>query len=99
VNEYKSGTGKTISSESEAGGYPSIKGGTAPTDTDNDGMPDEWEKSNGLNPNVADDAGDKNGDGYTNIENYVNCLINGDCSSTPVENTAPAISAIAEQAI
>lgn len=42
-------------------------------DTDGDGMPDEWEKANGLNPNDASDAnGDCNGDGYTNIEKYIN---------------------------
>src|SRR5690606_18425895 len=58
-----------------------------------------WESSNGLNPNVADDAGDKNGDGYTNIENYINCLVQGDCSTTPVENTAPTISKISDQII
>ncbi len=45
------------------------------TDTDNDGMPDEWELARGLNP---DDPGDTNGDycgnGYTNIEYYLNDL-------------------------
>ena len=36
-------------------------------------MPDEWEKRYGLNPNNASDAnGDCNGDGYTNIEKYIN---------------------------
>jgi hypothetical protein len=38
-----------------------------------DGMPDEWELMNGLNPNDPTDAnGDINGDGYTNIEKYIN---------------------------
>ncbi len=45
------------------------------TDSDNDGMPDEWELARGLNP---DDASDTNGDycgqGYTNIEYYINDL-------------------------
>ena len=42
-------------------------------DTDGDGMPDEWEKQYGLNPNDPADAnGDINGDGYTNIEKYIN---------------------------
>ncbi len=45
------------------------------TDTDNDGMPDEWEEARGLNP---DDPSDTNGDycgqGYTNIEYYINDL-------------------------
>ena len=36
-------------------------------------MPDEWERANGLNPNDPSDAvKDCNGDGYTNIEKYIN---------------------------
>jgi hypothetical protein len=36
-------------------------------------MPDEWEKKVGLNPNDASDAAkDLSGDGYTNIEKYIN---------------------------
>ena len=54
------------------GGYPEYKGEPR-LDTDKDGMPDEWEKANGLNPNDASDAnGDCTGDGYTNIEKYIN---------------------------
>jgi len=38
-------------------------------------MPDDWEAKHGLNPNDASDAaGDLNGDGYTNIEKYLNGL-------------------------
>jgi hypothetical protein len=38
-----------------------------------DGMPDQWERRYGLNPNDPTDAnGDINGDGYTNIEKYFN---------------------------
>lgn len=45
-------------------------------DTDQDGMPDEWEKQNGLNPNNPDDRnGDNNKDGYTNLEEYLNRII------------------------
>lgn len=44
-----------------------------PVDSDGDGMPDEWEKANGTNPN-ADDAMTIASNGYTNIENYVNSL-------------------------
>lgn len=36
-------------------------------------MPDIRELANGLNPNVADDSEDYDGDGYTNIEEYT-CL-------------------------
>ena len=46
-------------------------------DSDNDGMPDEWEKANGLNPNDATD-GAKYGlnSQYTNLEVYINSLVN-----------------------
>jgi hypothetical protein len=54
------------------GGYPQY-GGTPRVDTDSDGMPDDWETSHGLNPKDATDAArDLNGDGYTNIEKYIN---------------------------
>lgn len=43
-------------------------------DTDRDGMPDSWEIAMGLDPNVADDKNDKDGDGYTNIEEYLNLV-------------------------
>ena len=44
-------------------------------DSDNDGMPDEWETRHGLNPKDASDAAtDLNGDGYTNIEDFINGL-------------------------
>jgi hypothetical protein len=50
-----------------------------PRDSDGDGMPDEWERQHGLNPNnPADGALDKNGDGYTNVEEYLNSLATAD---------------------
>jgi hypothetical protein len=59
-------------------GYGTLDGGTAPTDTDGDGMPDAWEQEYGLNPHDASDAnGDFDGTGYTNIEKYVNSLFDG----------------------
>ena len=48
---------------------------TPPVDTDLDGMPDTWESARGLNPsNPSDAALDRDGDGYTNIEEYINEL-------------------------
>lgn len=41
-------------------------------DTDADGMPDTWEKKHNLNPMIADNNGDFDSDGYTNIEEYIN---------------------------
>ncbi|HPR30659.1 MAG TPA: hypothetical protein PLK12_01130 [Prolixibacteraceae bacterium] len=56
----------------QVGGYPEYRGESR-VDSDNDGMPDSWEQKYGLNPNDPTDAnGDLNGDGYTNIEKYIN---------------------------
>ncbi len=66
--------GAHIYNESEMGGVGTLEGGLAPKDTDNDGMPDWWESAAGTDPLVADNNGDLDGDGYTNIENYINAL-------------------------
>ena len=61
-----------ITDPSEVGGWPDYKG-TPCKDSDGDGMPDDWEKAHGLNPNDPSDATtDLNGDGYTNIEEFIN---------------------------
>ena len=68
-DSYKQGI---ITDIRQMGGYPEYKG-TPYVDTDGDGMPDEWEIANGLNPNDPSDANkDCTGDGYTNIEKYIN---------------------------
>ena len=54
-------------------GYGAIAGGSAPTDTDKDGMPDSWENATGSNPSV-DDAMTKASDGYALVEHYINWL-------------------------
>jgi pectate lyase len=73
--EVKNGEGRIINSQKEIGGWPELKSVPAPTDSDGDGMPDDWEKQNGLNPEDEDDgAKDVDGDGYTNIEEYLNSL-------------------------
>lgn len=52
---------------------------TVPADTDGDGIPDEWEKKHGLNPNVAD-QNLINGLGYTALEVYLNSLMGEELS-------------------
>lgn len=80
-NELKSygKKGKTISDEASLGivnVVGNFAGGTKPKDTDNDGMPDAWETANGLSPNSAADAmQDKDGDGWVNLEEYINSLV------------------------
>ncbi len=56
-------------------GFPTLNSLEAPADTDGDGMPDEWEKANGLNPNDAEDGPATAENGYTNLENYLNSLV------------------------
>jgi hypothetical protein len=68
---YEEGKG-IITDINQVGGFPQYKGEPV-QDSDKDGLPDTWEKKFGLNPNDASDAaGDRNGDGYTNIEEYLN---------------------------
>jgi hypothetical protein len=61
-----------VTDPSEVGGYPRYEG-TPYTDTDGDGLPDAWETKHGLDPKNASDAtSDLNGDGYMNIEAFIN---------------------------
>jgi hypothetical protein len=56
--------------------WPTVAGGTAPSDRDGDGMPDWWEVRHGLDPDRASDRnGDADGDGYTNLENYLHYMV------------------------
>jgi hypothetical protein len=60
-----------ITHPDQVGGYPTYTG-TPYRDSDSDGLPDEWETAHGLNPRDASDAAqDLNGDGYTNIEDFI----------------------------
>lgn len=77
VNEVRSGEptfGNGIILTHEAvGGWPEYRSVLAPLDSDRDGMPDAWERRHGLDPSdPADGADDSDGDGYTNLEEYLN---------------------------
>lgn len=56
-------------------GWPMLNSTEAPVDTDGDGMPDEWETVNGLDPNDPADGKILDEDGYSNLENYLNSLV------------------------
>jgi pectate lyase len=86
INDVKNRTGRLIDVQ---GGYahgtaypktinawPSLKSEPAPEDADRDGMPDKWEKANGLNPSDASDSVSHTlHKHYTNIEMYINSLV------------------------
>ena len=76
IDGARNGTGYGTSEEHTHpdyfGGLPTLARGTACTDTDRDGMPDDFEVRRGLDPQVDDASEDPDGDGYTNIEEYVN---------------------------
>lgn len=56
--------------------WPDYRTYDVPVDSDHDGMPDNWETAHGLNPHDPSDAnGDYNGDGYSNLEKYLNSLV------------------------
>jgi hypothetical protein len=71
-DSYKLGI---ITAPWQVGGYPEYKGKPY-KDSDNDGIPDDWEIKHGLNPNDPSDAPKiaKNGGGYSNIEIYLNTI-------------------------
>lgn len=61
--------------EQTLGAWPFLQSIAAPLDTDRDGMPDAWEKKNGLNEKDASDASAFTLNfGYTNIEMYINSI-------------------------
>lgn len=66
------GIGAIIDHPNQAGGWPILQTGTPSVDSDNDGMPNEFELRFGLNPNNANDRnGDLDSDGFTNLEEYL----------------------------
>ncbi len=65
-----------IDSQKDVGGWPTLNSLPAPVDTDQDGMPDKWEEQNGLNPKDPTDRNrDRDKDGYTNLEEYLQNLL------------------------
>jgi pectate lyase len=78
VDDVRQRTGSIISSPEEVGGYPQLARGSPPLDADHDGMPDGWERELGLDPaDPADGKADRDGDGYTNLEEYLHSLAPG----------------------
>ncbi len=78
VSEVMTRTGAIIDSPTDVGGYLTLASGAAPLDSDHDGMADDWERAMGLDPrDPSDRNGDLDGDGYTNVEEYLHELSGG----------------------
>lgn len=75
TNKYTRSKDGLIDTVEQGGGWPVLKSGIPALDSDGDGIPDEWEVANGLNPKDASDASLIGKEGYTNIERYINSLI------------------------
>ncbi len=86
VNDVKNRTGRIIDCQGGYPGFPTytpfattitawptLANGTAQTDSDHDGMPNNWELARGLNPTSDLDRNNYSStSGYNNIENYIN---------------------------
>jgi hypothetical protein len=81
ILDVRNKTGSIIDSPEQVGGYPKLRTAAPPADSDHDGMPDSWEAETGLDPgDPADGNQDADGDGYSNIEEYLHQLAGDDQS-------------------
>jgi hypothetical protein len=75
VDSVRAGGGRLIDTQADVGGWPELKPGEPWRDRDGDGLPDDWERSHRLDPrNPADGNSDRDGDGYTALEDWLNAL-------------------------
>lgn len=73
IQSVRKGSGCIIDTQDAVGGWPVYRSALPPADSDADGMPDKWERKHKLDPSdPADGIQDTDGDGYTNLEEYLN---------------------------
>jgi hypothetical protein len=65
--------GQTVRDPAEMGGFGELARGSAPPDTDGDGMPDAWELAHGSNPK-SPDGNEPAASGYTRLEEFLNAI-------------------------
>lgn len=75
IEGVRTRTGHIIDDEKEDGGWPELRSAAAPRDSDHDGIPDAWEAAHHLDPHRDDSAQDRDRDGWTNLEEYLDALV------------------------
>lgn len=70
VEQVRSRTGHAPSHRAPIA-WPKVTKRSVYSDGDKDGMPDEWERERGLKRSVADGHLDRDGDGYTNLDEFL----------------------------
>ncbi|MFA9558995.1 Ig-like domain-containing protein [Evansella sp. AB-rgal1] len=98
IYDIINGTGRFINDEYEVGGYPELQSLPAALDSDGDGIPDEWEIANGLDPFDPVDGKTITESGYSNLEIYLNSLVDMDhLADNPVaEIASPTLNSLHE---
>ena len=91
VNDVQNKTGRSIATiaDQPEGAWPELQSLPAPEDDDHDGMPNDWELANGLNPDDAEDRNTIGQDGYTMIEVYLNSLVHSEMSVNKDDSSHP----------
>ena len=76
IDAVENRRGKLLRNDpAEVGGWPELVSGTPYPDADMDGVSDDWEQKNGMDPANADDGQeDLDGDGWTNLEEFLHFM-------------------------
>ncbi len=73
IEDVRAQRTRRVNDPAEVGGWPVLAPGEPAPDSDRDGMPDAWETLAGFNSrDPADGNADRDGDGYTNLEEFLN---------------------------
>lgn len=90
VNSVIDRTGIVIDTPTEVGGWPVHPQVSPLPDTDNDGVPDDWEIQHNLDPQTPDSLLDTDNNGYLVIEEYANSLLAAESVPVPSDSPSPA---------
>ena len=86
LDDIRNGTGQIIARPADVGGFPQLISSAFPADSDHDGIPDDYELANQWDPDDPEDRNeDADGNGFTNLEEYLNQLIPFDYESLGVD--------------